>query len=104
MRYRSRTDIMYTIMQAALKGTNKTRIMQKAYLSFKQLQDYLPFMITNGYLILNEKKKIYKTTEKGRSFLKMYGAFQDSFNMEQGGSKENADSTEVGNSSHVIVH
>src|SRR2546422_835291 len=42
MKYRSRTDIVTQILDAANgNGANKTRIMYKAYLSYAQLKEYL---------------------------------------------------------------
>ena len=70
MKYRSRTDIVATILDAAIDGTTKTKIMYKAFLSYAQLKEYLGVMVENGLLAYEEGEVKYKTTEKGIKFMK----------------------------------
>ena len=70
MKYRSRSDIITSILQAAIDGNSKTKIMYDAYLSFSQLKDYLAVLQENGLLEYNAEEKNYKTTRKGAEFLK----------------------------------
>jgi predicted transcriptional regulator len=72
--YRSRTEIAAQILQAANDHNEitKTKIIYVAFLSYKQLQEYLPPLIQNGLLEYLEGTKRYKITEKGLKFLKMY--------------------------------
>jgi len=72
VKYRSRTDIISEILKIADNGTSKTKIMYGAYLSYVQLKDYLKVLLENGLLAYDEHKLQYKTTEKGRMFLKTY--------------------------------
>jgi predicted transcriptional regulator len=72
MTYRSRTEIVSMVLQAANGGATKTRIMYKAYLSFAQLREYLSLLVENNLLEYLEGSKTYKTTEKGFNFLKMH--------------------------------
>jgi predicted transcriptional regulator len=72
VKYRSRTDIVATILQVAENGAIKTRIMYRSFLSFPQLKEYLELLTESGLLEHNEEEKRYYTTEKGRHFLKMY--------------------------------
>lgn len=72
MKYRSRTDITAQILEAANGGVTKTKIMYKAFLSYAQLKEYLTVLIENGLLEYLEGEQIYKTTEKGNRFLKIY--------------------------------
>lgn len=72
MKYRSRTDIVSQILEAANGGTTKTKIMYSAYLSYAQLRDYLSVMLENGLLEYEPGVSKYKTTSKGLQFLKMY--------------------------------
>jgi predicted transcriptional regulator len=65
MKYRSRTDIVATILDAANGGSTKTKIMYKAYLSYAQLKEYLSILVENGLLEYEEGELKYKTTEKG---------------------------------------
>jgi predicted transcriptional regulator len=72
MKYRSRTDITAQILEAANGGVTKTKIMYKAFLSYTQLKEYLTVLIENGLLEYIEGEQIYRTTEKGNRFLKIY--------------------------------
>ena len=72
MKYRSRTEIVATILEAANGGTTKTKIMYKAFLSYAQLREYLSVLIENNLLEYLEGSQIYKTTEKGLNFLKIH--------------------------------
>ena len=72
MKYRSRTDITAQILEAANGGVTKTKIMYKAFLSYAQLKEYLTVLIENGLLEYVEGEQIYRTTEKGNRFLKIY--------------------------------
>ena len=72
MKYRSRTEIVATILKAADGGTTKTKIMYKAFLSYAQLREYLSVLIENNLLEYLEGSQTYKTTEKGLNFLKIH--------------------------------
>ena len=72
MKYRSRTDITAQILEAANGGVTKTKIMYKAFLSYAQLKEYLTVLIENRLLEYIEGEQIYRTTEKGNRFLKIY--------------------------------
>jgi predicted transcriptional regulator len=72
MKYRSRTEIVSMILEAANGGATKTRIMYKAFLSYAQLREYLSVLIENNLLEYLEGTQTYKTTEKGFNLLKMH--------------------------------
>ena len=72
MKYRSRTEIVSSILEAANGGATKTRIMYKAFLSYAQLKEYLSVLIENNLLEYLEGSQSYKTTEKGLNLLKMH--------------------------------
>lgn len=72
MKYRSRTEIVAMILDAANGGASKTKIMYKAFLSYAQLREYLSVLIENDLLEYVEGAQTYKTTEKGLNFLKMH--------------------------------
>jgi predicted transcriptional regulator len=49
MKYRSRSDIVGLLLDAANGGgATKTKLMYKAYLSFNQLREYLTLLVENG--------------------------------------------------------
>lgn len=74
MKYRSRADIVADMLEVAIDGAIKTRIMYRSFLSFPQLNEYLEILMENGLLEFNEEERKYFTTEKGKHYLKMYNA------------------------------
>ena len=72
MKYRGRTEIVATMLEAANGRATKTKIMYSAFLSYTQLKDYLSVMIENNLLECLDGTRTFKTTEKGLNFLKMH--------------------------------
>jgi predicted transcriptional regulator len=73
MKYRSRTEIVGLILEAANGGrATKTRIMYKAFLSFAQLREYLTTLQDNGLIEHEVGMQTYRTTEKGMRLLDIY--------------------------------
>ena len=72
MKYRSRTEIVGNILDAANGGTTKTKIMYKAFISYNQLKEYLSVLVENNLLEYLDGIHQFKTTEKGLNFLKMH--------------------------------
>lgn len=72
MKYRSRTDIISQVLDAANGGTTKTKIMYKAYLSYAQLKEYLMILVKNDLLEYIEGERQYRTTEKGLKYQRAY--------------------------------
>jgi predicted transcriptional regulator len=73
MKYRSRTEIVSNILDAANGGgATKTKIMYKAFLSYNQLKEYIAVLIENNLLEYLDGTQTYKTTEKGLNYLKMH--------------------------------
>jgi len=62
-RRRGRHDIISEILKIAKSGALKTRIMNKAGLSYAQLEQYLDGLKKADFL--TEKSGVWKTTEKG---------------------------------------
>ena len=74
MKYRSRTEIVGLILEAANGGgATKTKIMYKAFLSFAQLREYLTMLQDNRLIEYEDGKHTYRTTEKGMRLLHIYG-------------------------------
>ncbi len=73
MKYRSRTEIVGLILEAANGGgATKTKIMYKAFLSFAQLREYLMTLQDNGLIEYEGGMQTYRTTEKGMRLLDIY--------------------------------
>ncbi|HZD83169.1 MAG TPA: winged helix-turn-helix domain-containing protein [Nitrososphaeraceae archaeon] len=77
MKYRSRTDIVGLILEAANGGATKTKIMYKAFLSYAQLKEYLTTLLENRLLDYEEGRQFLRTTEKGMRVLQMYNQFDE---------------------------
>jgi predicted transcriptional regulator len=65
-------DIVGLILEAAIEGATKAKIMDLVYLSILQAKDYLFVLLENGLLCYGKGTGIYKTTEKGSRMLKNY--------------------------------
>jgi predicted transcriptional regulator len=72
MKYRSRTEIVGNILDAANGRATKTKIMYKAFLSYGQLKEYLSVLIENNLIEYLDGTRTFKTTEKGLNYLKMH--------------------------------
>lgn len=82
MKYRSRTEIVAMILEAANGGSTKTKIMYKAFLSYNQLREYLSVLIENNMIEYLEGSPIYKTTEKGLTFLQKNNEIEELLNVQ----------------------
>jgi predicted transcriptional regulator len=77
MKYRSRTDIVGLILEAANGGATKTKIMYKAFLSYAQLKEYLTVLLEKDVLQYEDETQLFRTTEKGLRLLQMYNQFDE---------------------------
>lgn len=73
-KHRDRLDIVVAVLEAANSGANKTRIMDRARLSFVLLEKYLGIVVAADFVQVEDSK--YKLTERGREFLKAYNLFE----------------------------
>ena len=72
MKYRGRTEIVATILEAAKGKATKTKIMYIAFVSYNQLKEYLSILIEYNLIEYIDGDHTFKTTEKGLNFLKMH--------------------------------
>jgi predicted transcriptional regulator len=77
MRYRSRTDIISEILDAANGGATKTKIMYQAFISYSQMKEYLRVLTENNLLNYDLDARTFKITEKGLRFLHTYNQMDD---------------------------
>jgi predicted transcriptional regulator len=77
MKYRSRTEIVGNILEAANGRATKTKIMYKAFLSYAQLKEYLSVLTENNLIEYLDGTQTFKTTEKGLNYLKMHNEIGD---------------------------
>jgi predicted transcriptional regulator len=73
--YRNAADLLAEILTVVLGGVRTRRDIEKAAnLSFSQLKEYLVSSIEIGMITREEegKQSIYKITQKGVNFLRLY--------------------------------
>jgi len=58
-------------------GATKTRIMYKAFLSFRQTKEYLGVLTENNLLNYDAYTQTFETTEKSLRFLDAYNQMSD---------------------------
>lgn len=92
MKYRSRMEIVAVILQSAMKGATKTKLMYGAYLSYAQLKEYLAFVQERDLVAYEEGLQLYRLTPKGLHFLNVYDEVRDFVSLE-GGKKATAMAT-----------
>ena len=69
---RSRTEIVGNILDAANGGASKTKIMYTAFLSYRQLKEYISMLIENNLIEYLDGAHKFKTTAKGLILLKIH--------------------------------
>jgi predicted transcriptional regulator len=77
VKYRSRTEIVCNILEAANGGISKTKIMYTAFLSYAQLKEYLTILVDNNLIEYNDGTQTFKTTTKGLNYLKMHNEISE---------------------------
>lgn len=72
---RSGIEILVSMMSSTIGGIQRTRIMQRANISYDQLQYYLPFLVRHGLVTVvksPENMQLYEITELGIEFMMGY--------------------------------
>ena len=70
------------MLQAAVRGATKTRLMYEAFLSHSQAEEYISFLLGKKLIALGPDNKHYQVTEKGLRFLAMFGEIKDAVTVE----------------------
>ena len=78
-KYRNRIEIIADILNVAIVGVNKTKIMYVANLSYRLLEKYLHEIIALDFIAFRNNS--YEVTEKGRDFLERYNEFSRKYIM-----------------------
>jgi predicted transcriptional regulator len=73
MKYRSRSEIIATILEAANGGgATKTTIMYKAATSYEHMKQFLLSLAEEGLIEYEQGRMTYRTTAKGMHLLQLY--------------------------------
>lgn len=76
--YRSKYDIIADILEAAINGTKKTRIMHMANVNYHSFCKYFNMLLEDGLIAEIRDANgevIYRTTEAGIEHLKIFSRF-----------------------------
>ena len=76
-RRRDSGEITYAILKAAVNGQRKTRIMYQSSLNLKQLNQYIEELILNELLGYQPATRYYQTTERGRTYTRMFENYRE---------------------------
>jgi predicted transcriptional regulator len=79
MQNRDRTEITRRILDIANDAGDitKTKLMYRAFLSYKQLKEYLTLLTENDLLRYDSITQTYKTTEKGLRLIQFYNELDE---------------------------
>ncbi len=81
--HRGRLDIIADILGASHSGAKKTSLMYHCNLSFRQLEQYLSFMLKNEFLQRSSSpndestNNVFEVTDRGRDFMRAYECLED---------------------------
>jgi predicted transcriptional regulator len=77
MKYKSRTDIVATILESASNiPISKTRLMYMSYLSHEKMTSFAAMLIQNDLLSFDNHRRLFETTLKGQRYLELYDGIQ----------------------------
>jgi predicted transcriptional regulator len=79
-------EIIDLVLSVCDKGTLKTHVMYKCNLNSKQVQQYLDFVVSRSLIEVRQdpvdlKRITYKTTERGRRFMRSYNELAEIFSI-----------------------
>ncbi|MFZ0896080.1 MAG: winged helix-turn-helix domain-containing protein [Candidatus Nitrosopolaris sp.] len=79
MKYRGRSEIVRSILEAANggQGASRTRLMYKSYLAYNQLKEYLGTLQENGLIDYEAGMRCYKITKKGIRLLELQNKMEE---------------------------
>ena len=75
VKYRSRTDIVASILQSAAReggGIGVTRLMYNSFLSYNQVSQYVKIIKENGLLNYDSSTGKYTISAKGSKYLELH--------------------------------
>ena len=79
-------EIIDLVLSVCDQGTLKTHVMYKCNLNSKQVQQYLDFVVSRSLIEVRQdpvdlKRITYKTTERGRRFMRSYNELAEIFSI-----------------------
>ena len=84
IKYRSRTDVMAAILEATTSGkATRSSIYNKSFLNYERFRSIMSFLIEKEFIEMsgNEDNRLYRATEKGLHFLRIYNNMRELINL-----------------------
>jgi predicted transcriptional regulator len=75
-KYRSRIEIISSILEAAIEGAKKSKVMHRSFVSNTQFKLYMNHLIEKNLLSIDSESKL-TTTRKGIEFLEHYHTLEN---------------------------
>lgn len=75
-KYRSRIEIISSILEASAEGAKKSKVMHKSFVSNTQFKLYMNHLIEKNLLNIDSESKLTITT-KGLEFLEHFHALEN---------------------------
>ena len=72
IRYRDKQDIICRVLEVAIRGAPKRKIMYESFLPYDRLAPYLKLLAESYLLMFDETLQVYITTSKGQKLLEAY--------------------------------
>lgn len=77
-RKRNSSEIVAEILRIAQRGAKKIRIVYKANLNFKMLDEYIKKLEESGLVTgYQDDDRLIRTTEKGKEYLQKYSELEE---------------------------
>jgi predicted transcriptional regulator len=83
-------EIIDLVLAVCDQGSLKTHVMYKCNLNSKQVQQYLDFVVSRSLIEVRQdpvdlKRITYKTTERGKRFMRSYNELAEIFSIHDEG-------------------
>ena len=75
-KYRSRIEIISSILEASVEGAKKSKVMHKSFVSNTQFKLYMNHLIEKNLLNIDSERKLTITT-KGLEFLEHFHVLEN---------------------------
>ena len=79
MKHRTKIEIIADILQSIMNDStlSSSKVMYKAFLTYKQMREYLPFLLQNELIKYGDKDHTFMITNKGLHFLETYNRLRE---------------------------
>ena len=72
MIHRTKIEIIADILQSIMNDSTLSKVMYKSFLTYKQMKEYLPFLLENEFIKYDDQDRTLRINSKGLHFLEIY--------------------------------